>query len=247
VSLADTTSGAVIYYTTNGTTPSTASSQYVAGTPLTISTSQTVQAIAVASGYAQSAVASATYTITASTSAPVSVSLAAAANVVGLASPGTAVTGGGIDRAGYAFDAALLGTSITWAGLNFTFGTQGVNDAVSSATISLPAGNYSVLTLLAVGANGNQVNQSFVVTYTDGTTTTYTQSLSNWDAPQKYTGESQVLSMPDAVVGPTGAKSTQYGPFYLYGYSFALNGAKTVQSITLPSNRNVVVLAIDLS
>ena len=26
------------------------------------------------------------------------------------------------------------------------------------------------------------------------------------------------------------------GPFYLYGYSFAINSAKTVQSITLPSN-----------
>jgi hypothetical protein len=174
------------------------------------------------------------------------VSLAAAANVVGLASPGTAVTGGGIDRAGNAFDAALLGTSLTWSGATFTFGTQGVNNSVSSATISLPAGNYSVLTMLAVGANGNQVNQPIVVTYTDGTTTTYTQSMSNWDVPQKYSGETQVLSMPD-VITSTGAKSTLYGPFNLCGYSFALNAAKTVLSITLPNNRNVVVLAIDLS
>jgi hypothetical protein len=33
---------------------------------------------------------------------------------------------------------------------------------------------------------------------------------------------------------------------YLYGYSFALNSAKTVKSIALPQNRNVVVLAITL-
>jgi hypothetical protein len=32
----------------------------------------------------------------------------------------------------------------------------------------------------------------------------------------------------------------------VYGYTFALNPAKTVQSITLPANRNVVVLAVDL-
>ena len=37
------------------------------------------------------------------------------------------------------------------------------------------------------------------------------------------------------------------GPVYLYGYSFAINSAKTVKSITLPNNRNVVVLAIDLA
>jgi hypothetical protein len=37
------------------------------------------------------------------------------------------------------------------------------------------------------------------------------------------------------------------GPFYLYGYSFALNRAKTVQSLTLPNNRNVVVLAATLT
>jgi hypothetical protein len=35
--------------------------------------------------------------------------------------------------------------------------------------------------------------------------------------------------------------------FHLYGYSFALNSAKTVRSITLPQNRNAVVLAITLA
>jgi hypothetical protein len=45
-------------------------------------------------------------------------------------------------------------------------------------------------------------------------------------------------------VSATGA--TENGPFYLYGYSFALNSAKTVASMTLPNNRNVVVLAADL-
>ena len=35
--------------------------------------------------------------------------------------------------------------------------------------------------------------------------------------------------------------------FHLYGYSLALNGAKTVSSITLPNNANVVVLAMTVT
>src|SRR5205085_349466 len=36
-------------------------------------------------------------------------------------------------------------------------------------------------------------------------------------------------------------------PLALYGYSFNLPGGKTVSAITLPKNRNVVVLAVSLS
>jgi hypothetical protein len=32
---------------------------------------------------------------------------------------------------------------------------------------------------------------------------------------------------------------------YLYGYSLAINSAKTVKSLTLPANRNVIILAVD--
>lgn len=55
------TSGSTIYYTTDGSTPTTSSSVY--STALSISTTTTVKAIATASGYTQSAVGSATYTI----------------------------------------------------------------------------------------------------------------------------------------------------------------------------------------
>ena len=61
VSISDSTAGAAIYYTTNGTTPTTGSTKYSG--PLTVSSTETVEAIAVASGYTDSAVATATYTI----------------------------------------------------------------------------------------------------------------------------------------------------------------------------------------
>ncbi len=61
VSLSTATSGAAIYYTTNGTTPTTASTLYTS--PRTVSASTTVKAIAAKSGLQDSAVASATYAI----------------------------------------------------------------------------------------------------------------------------------------------------------------------------------------
>lgn len=63
VTISDSTPGAAIHYTTDGSTPTTGSPVYSG--PLTVSATETIKAIAAASGYVTSAVASATYTITA--------------------------------------------------------------------------------------------------------------------------------------------------------------------------------------
>jgi glucosylceramidase len=64
VSLSDTTPGSSIYYTTDGSTPTAASALYASGKPISVAATTTINAIAVASGYLNSAVATATYTLT---------------------------------------------------------------------------------------------------------------------------------------------------------------------------------------
>ena len=65
VTLSDATPGATIYFTTNGDSPTTWSSLYTG--PVTVSSPETIQAIAVATGYSESNVAAETYTITSPT------------------------------------------------------------------------------------------------------------------------------------------------------------------------------------
>jgi len=87
VRLADTVSGASIYYTTNGTVPTLASTKYTGA--ITVSQSETITAYAVASGYASSAAVSASYKIT-----PAIVSLAQTAGPIAGGTPVT-ITGTG--------------------------------------------------------------------------------------------------------------------------------------------------------
>jgi hypothetical protein len=62
VTISSSTALVTIYYTTNGTTPTTASTKYTSA-GIIVSATETINAIAIAPGCTQSAVASATYTI----------------------------------------------------------------------------------------------------------------------------------------------------------------------------------------
>ena len=61
VAITDSTPGASIFYTTNGSTPTTSSTKYSG--PINVTASETIKAIASASGYRPSAVASETYNL----------------------------------------------------------------------------------------------------------------------------------------------------------------------------------------
>ena len=68
VTITDSTPGASIYYTTNGSTPTTSSTKYSG--PITVSSTQTINAIASASGFVQSTVSSETYNLLTQALAP---------------------------------------------------------------------------------------------------------------------------------------------------------------------------------
>jgi hypothetical protein len=65
VTITDAIPGAAIYYTTNGSAPTLSSTPYTAPIALTATGSATINAIAIAPGYALSGVATATYTVSA--------------------------------------------------------------------------------------------------------------------------------------------------------------------------------------
>jgi hypothetical protein len=172
------------------------------------------------------------------------VNLTGAFNRTGIITDGSTF-GGGFDRDGFALSANLLGSSVRWNGNTFNLGAPNTNNVISAVgqTINLPAGNFSTLNFLAAGVNGNQPNLTFTVTYTDGTTQTFTQSVSDWYTPQGYNSESQAVTMSYRNLNNGGRDGRM---FYVYGYSLALDSGKTVQSITLPNDGNVEILAMTL-
>jgi hypothetical protein len=176
------------------------------------------------------------------------VNLSPAYNVNALVVDGISFGGGGLDGglngSSTAYSDNLFGSQQTIAGTLFVFGPAETLDAVSSKTITLPSGQYSKLSLLATAVNGNQLSQVFKVIYTDGTVTTLTQSLSDWFTPQGFVGETTALKMAyrDNSQGQRDTRTS-----YLDEYVFTLNSAKTVASVVLPNNRNVVVLAASLT
>lgn len=176
----------------------------------------------------------------------VSVNLSAAYNRIGISMDGmTFSQTSSLDNCRASYSANLLGSTRIWNDAVFNLGPPNAPDAISSTgnTVLLPSSGFSSLMMLAAGVNGNQAAQTFSVNYRDGTTASFTQSLSDWMTPQGYSGESKAVTM--AYRDCCDGTQDKY-PFYLYGYAFGLNSAKTVASITLPNNSNVVVLALTL-
>jgi len=171
VTISSATSGAIIYYTTDGSTPTSASP--IASGTITVSSSETLNAIAQAGGYATSAVASATYTITGSTS---TYSIFGQFNLTNSCSGSmppitVALTHGG----------TLVQTTTASNG-NFTF--NGVPNGTYTLTPSItgPASLFNPATQNVV-VNGNNVGFPALYVqlgYTVSGTVAYTGSQSGW-------------------------------------------------------------------
>jgi hypothetical protein len=136
VTVFDATSGATIYYTTNGTTPTTSSAIYSG--PITVSATETLEAIAEKTGYTNSTVAAAAYTITPTTAATPTFSL-----------PGGSY---GSAQTVSIFDAT--------SGATIYYTTNGTTPTTSSAVNSGPITVSSSATLRAIAAAPGDFNSS---------------------------------------------------------------------------------------
>jgi beta-glucanase (GH16 family) len=165
-------------------------------------------------------------------------------NAVGAAADGTTFAGG-LDGNGDAYSADSLGPVVSSGGVDFNLGAAGGNNAVQAAgqAVPLPQGQASALSFLATAVNGAQPGQTFTVNYTDGSSDTFTQDLSDWQNPQGYANETvaAALGYYNRADGSSVAVAN-----YLYQYTFAVNNQKTVSSLTLPANGNVMLLGVDL-
>src|SRR5438477_6628625 len=175
----------------------------------------------------------------------VPVSLAGAFHRVAVVNDGTTFSGG-LDGGGSALSAPQLGSSVTLNGTFYDFGDTNVNDVVRAAgqAVGLPNINASRVSFIATGVNGNQANQTFRITYTDGSPQTITHSISDWFTPQNYPGESPAVT---TAYRDTAGGGRDNRTFRVYAYGLAVDTARQVQSITLPNNGNVEVLAVDVT
>ncbi len=167
-------------------------------------------------------------------------------NLTGIYKDGSTFSStGGVDGGGNALSATQVGPLVNWEGQSFNLGPAGTSDVISAAgqTIPVTPGSYSQMLLLAFGVQGAQTNQQFTVNYS-GTSPTFQQSFSDWHVPASYTNELTAVTMSyrDTYAGG----ESNIGAFYVYGYTETLNSSATAVSITLPSNKDLIILAIDL-
>jgi N-acetylneuraminic acid mutarotase len=134
VTVTDATNNATIYYTTDGSTPTTGSTVYSGS--IKVSSTETLEAIATATGFSQSAVASATYAITVPAKVTPLVTVTPSSSSITTAQPltVTAAVSGGTGNPTPTGSVTLAGGGYTSAATTLSGG---------SATINIPAGSLA--------------------------------------------------------------------------------------------------------
>jgi uncharacterized repeat protein (TIGR03803 family) len=156
VKISDATAGATIYYTTNGSAPTTSSTKYTAA--ISVGATETLEAIAVANGYAQSLTASAKYTIAtaAALTSPTPGSTLTATSVTFSWTPASGATT-------YAFN---LGS--TGAGSSNLYNSGHIT-ATSATATGLPANSEAIYAELWAYVNNAWVTKNYTYTATGKT------------------------------------------------------------------------------
>lgn len=102
----------------------------------------------------------------------------------------------------------------------------------------------NVLNLAGAAVNGGKAGQTIRLNYTDGTSEIWTQSFSDWCAPN-YNPNEGIVSVQPYRDTATGGKDQTTN--YIYGYSRPIAQGKTLASVTLPANPDVILLGLEMS
>jgi YD repeat-containing protein len=222
VAISDSTSGATIYYTTDGSTP-TSSSPMVNG-PLTVNSSETIKAMATATGYSQSLVVTAAYAIGTTpvvnsispTSGPVGTLVTISGNSFGGTQGSSTVTVGGVPTTPSAWSAnqiqfaipATIGTgsqslTVTVGGLSSGSEPFLVTPAITSIA---PSSGFAGTSVRVEGTNfGAYANEISAITFNG-----QPAHVSNWTPtsieatapPQRSTTAGSGTANSGATTGP---------------------------------------------
>ncbi len=153
---------------------------------------------------------------------------------------------GGFGNSGRAYSFEALPSPLIYKGSEFKLGPPNALDGVANATIPLPSGHFAQLQMAAllVYKTSTPGQQTFTITYSDNSTQTYSQDMSDWTSTgATYPGETIVAAM---TVWNKSDGITQDQRTRLYGYAFQLDASKAVASLTLPATSNVIVMAVNL-
>jgi N-acetylneuraminic acid mutarotase len=212
VTITDSTAGAIIYYTTNGTTPTVSSAVYNGA--FSVSSTETVEAIAVASGFSDSAVASAAYTINLPPSAP---KISPAAGTYTSAQSVTITEG--------------------TPGAIIYYTTDGSTPTASSTPYTVPITVSSTETISAIAiATGNSSSPVATAAYTINLTTVATPIIS--PAAGTYSS-TQSVTITDSTAGATiyytTNGTTPTASSTPYTGAISVTATETVQAIAIAS------------
>ena len=232
VSISDSTSGAVIYYTANGTTPTTSSAVYSGA--VTVSATETLKAIAVAPGFTNSAVGTAAYVIAPATATPkfsVAAGIYASAQTVALSDTiaGAVIyytTNGATPTTSSTVYSGAITVSTTETLNAIAVATGFSNSAVATAGYQI--GSTQVVTPV-ISPGGGTFSSQQTVTFSDISPGAVIYYTTNGTAP---TNQSRIYSGPFLVTNSGTLKVIAYAtggtPSSVASATFTLNAAAPV-------------------
>jgi hypothetical protein len=213
VAIGTTTPSAIIYYTTNGATPTTSSAVYSG--PISVSATETLEAIAVATGYSNSAVATAVYTI----------SVGQAATAIFSPAGGTYTSA----------QTVTIGTTTPSAIIYYT--TNGATPTTSSAVYSGPISVSATETLKAIAvatgySNSAVATAAFTINLAAAATPTFSPVAGTYTSVQTVTIST---TTPSAIIYYTTNGATPTTSSALYSGPISVSATETLQAIATAS------------